>query len=167
MNNVNLNHDNNGKKPKFLVDFMLGRLAKWLRILGYDTLYVDKAFSENILLKSLKDNRILVTRNNRLSRKRALKLVLVKSDKIMEQLAQIVRDLKLNVSEKNFFSRCTFCNTELKPVEHKESVKPSVPEYVYNTQDKFSVCPGCRKIYWAGTHFDLLSKALKKAGIIK
>ncbi len=166
MNNSNNNHDN-GKKPKFIVDFMLGRLAKWLRIFGYDTMYVDKAFSESILLKSLKDNRILITRNSRLSRNRALKMVLVESDKFLEQADQITRELKLQLSEKNFFSRCTFCNSELIIVEDKELIKTRVPEYVYNTQNKFTACPQCKRVYWAGTHYGLLLKQLKKAGLLK
>lgn len=160
-------NSDNGKKPKFIVDFMLGRLAKWLRILGYDTLYTNKAFPENILLTSLKENRIIVTRNAHLSYNRALKLVLVKSDKFMEQVAQLVKELKINISEKEFFSRCTFCNAELKVVENKEEVKLLVPEYVYKTNDKFTTCPECKRIYWAGSHYSLLLKPLKKSALLK
>ena len=167
MNQITNNHNDNGRKPKFIVDFMLGRLAKWLRILGYDTIYADKSFKENIILKSLTDNRVLITRNSRLSEKRAWKLVLIKSDKFLEQAAQVVKELKLTISEKNFFSRCTFCNTELTNVTEKESIKQKVPVYVYDTQDKFSVCAHCGRIYWAGTHYGLLLKTLKKAGLIK
>ena len=166
MNNSISNHEN-GKKPKFIVDFMLGRLAKWLRIFGYDTLYVDKAFSESILLKSLKDNRILITRNTRLSRNRALKMVLVESDKFLEQAAQVTKELKLVLSENNFFTRCTFCNGELKTVQDNESIRTNVPDYIFKTQPKFTVCQNCGRVYWAGTHYDLLIKQLKKAGLLK
>ena len=167
MNSARPNNRDNDKKHRFIVDFMLGRLAKWLRIIGYDSLYADKNFPENILMKSLKDNRILVTRNSRLSRKRALKLVLIKSDKPFEQLAQLAAELKLVVSRKNFFSRCTFCNTELKQAPSKENVKTLVPQYVYDTHDTFSVCSRCGRVYWAGTHSELLMNTLKKAGLLK
>ena len=167
MTATNANLHENGKKPKVIVDFMLGRLAKWLRILGYDTVYANKTSAENIVLASLKENRVLVTRNTRLSRKRAWKLVLIKSDKFLEQIAQIARELKLHLSEKDFFTRCTFCNNELMAVEDRESVKAKVPEYVFKTQGKFSACSHCGRIYWAGTHSDLLSKTLKKASLIK
>lgn len=157
----------NNIKPKFLVDFMLGRLAKWLRIFGYDTVYADRSFTESILMKSLKEDRILVTRNTSLSSNRAWKLVLVESDKFMAQAAQIVKEMKLTLSEKNFFTRCTFCNSELKPVDNKLDIKDRVPKYVYDTQEKFTSCPACGRIYWAGTHYDLLLKTLRKAGLIK
>jgi uncharacterized protein len=166
MNRIS-NECGGGRKPKFIVDFMLGRLAKWLRIFGYDTLYADKSFSENIILKSLKDNRILITRNSRLSRNRALRLLLVESDRFLEQAAQIRKELKLHLSENNFFTRCTFCNEELKTVEDKESIKARVPQYVFNTQNRFTACAKCGRIYWAGTHYGLLLKALRKAGLME
>ena len=73
-------------EPKFLVDFMLGRLAKWLRIFGYDTVYIEENERSNRILKSLQENRILLTRDQRLSKKRAWKLVLIKSDEIHGQI---------------------------------------------------------------------------------
>jgi len=159
--------NNNDKKPKFIVDFMLGRLAKWLRIFGYDTIYADRSRPENLILTSLKENRVLLTRKTSLSRKSAWKLVLIKSDKFMEQAAQVIKELKLPVSENDFFTRCTSCNAALTKVANKESIKVRVPEYVYKTNSIFSACPSCGKIYWAGTHYGLLLKALKKASILK
>jgi uncharacterized protein with PIN domain len=166
MNSAN-SVNNNVNKPKFIVDFMLGRLAKWLRIFGYDTVYADRSYPENIILTSLKENRVLLTRNTGLSRKRAWKMVLIRSDKFIEQAAQVMKELKFNISEADFFTRCTFDNAGLKAVPAKESIKSKVPEYVYKTQDKFSECPVCGRIYWAGTHYGLLIKTLKKASFIK
>ena len=161
------NRNENGKRPKFIVDFMLGRLAKWLRIFGYDTLYADKRFPENVILNSLKDNRVLVTRNTRLSRNRAWKLILIKSDQFLEQVGQVTGELKLQLLESRFFTRCTYCNSELRAVEDLNSIKDKVPEYVFKTQTKFTACPECGKVYWAGTHYDLLMKTLRKAGLVK
>ena len=146
---------------------MLGRLAKWLRILGFDTLYADKRLNEGLLLKSLKESRVLVTRSTSVSKKRAWKLVFVKSDKFTEQVKQLAGELKLNLREECFFTRCTFCNIPLVPVEKKESVKALVPEYVFQSQHKFSRCPSCGKVYWAGSHYELLLKTLKEAGLSK
>ena len=155
----------NINRPKFLVDFMLGRLAKWLRILGYDTVYADRTFDEKLLLKSLNEGRVIVTRNRRLSSKRAWKLSLIKSDKFPEQIKQLVSERKLNLDRNYFFTRCALCNAELKPVDDKETIKTLVPEYVFKTSQKFSRCPNCSKLFWPGTHYDLLLKTLKLAGI--
>jgi len=156
---------NESNRPKFLVDFMLGRLAKWLRILGYDTVYADRTFDEKLILNSLKEGRVLVTRNKRVSSKRAWKLTLIKDDKFPEQIKQLVLEHKLNLNKDYFFTRCALCNAELKPVEDKETIRGLVPEYVFKTSQKFSRCPDCGKLFWPGTHYDLLMKTLKFAGI--
>lgn len=152
-------------EPRFLVDFMLGRLAKWLRIFGNDTLYTKEKSRPNIILQSLIENRILVTRDHTLSRKRAWKLVLIKSDKVEEQLKQLLGELNLKVTSDKLFSRCTICNGTLERLKSKEEIKTFVPEYVYKTQNDFSRCTLCKKIYWLGTHRDLLLKDLQRAGI--
>jgi uncharacterized protein with PIN domain len=152
-------------EPKFLVDFMLGRLAKWLRIFGYNTAYATDKNSSSIIIKSLKENRILVTRDHRLSRKRAWKLVLINSDHLAGQMKQLMQETGITVSQSRFFTRCTLCNSPIEQVTQKENIKELVPEYVYNTQDIFSQCTSCKKIYWRGTHFELLLKDLAKAGI--
>ena len=163
---ANNNVTDSNIRPKFLVDFMLGRLAKWMRILGYDTVYAKDTFDEKIIINSLKEGRVLVTRNSRVSSKRAWMLTLIKYDRFPEQIKQLAAEHKLNLDKRYFFTRCTFCNAELKIVEDKDSVKERVPEYVFKTTDKFSLCPDCGKLYWPGTHYDLLIKTLKSAGII-
>jgi hypothetical protein len=163
MDNNTIKHNNN--RPKFIVDFMLGRLAKWLRILGYDTVYADKLFEEKIILNSLKEGRVIVTRNRRVSSKRAWMLTLIKGDNFPEQIKQLIAEHKLDLDKKYFFSRCTYCNSELKPVVDKNTIKTRVPEYIFKATDKFTLCPDCGKIYWPGTHYELLIKTLKSAGI--
>lgn len=153
------------KEPKFLVDFMLGRLAKWLRVFGYDTVYLKNESGKNPVLESLKEDRILVTRNMRLSGKPAWKLALIKSDDVSEQLKQLVTELKLDISKKRLFTICSVCNSPIEPVKDKNEIKALVPEYVFNTQNDFSKCSKCNKLYWHGTHMDLLLKDIKKAGI--
>jgi uncharacterized protein with PIN domain len=154
-----------GTKPKFIVDFMLGRLAKWLRIFGFDTLYLSEKERKDSVLNSLKENRILLTRDHRLSGKRAWKLILVEKDNLLEQIKQIIVSLNLSLSEDDLFSRCSACNCAIETVTDKNSIKNEVPGYIYQTHTVFSRCPNCRKIYWMRTHLDLFKKDLKKKGI--
>ncbi len=146
--------------PRFLVDFMLGRLAKWLRIWGFDADYYRKTDRAGILLKSLQDRRIILTRDHMLSKKRAWKLVLIKSDFLEEQLKQIKEDFNLEFNKENLFSRCTICNVQIQEIE-KEKIKNKVPPFVYATHDEFSLCPSCGRVYWQGTHLDLINEQLK------
>jgi len=146
---------------KFLVDFMLGRLCRWLRSFGYDAAYFVSEKKSDLIYVSLKEDRIILTRDRRLSRKKAIKLVLVESDVLEEQLEQVFTELKLKPDAKNIFTRCIECNTALQPVK-KESVKKEVPSYVFQTQNDFFLCPGCKKVYWKGTHRDLITEKIKK-----
>lgn len=144
---------------------MLGRLAKWLRIFGYDSIYIEEKNRPNLILNSLKENRILITRDHRLSKKRAWKLILIKNDHLPQQIKQLKDELNIVISRDNLFSRCTICNAPIEKIEDKEKIKDLVPEYVFRTQNDFSRCPNCKRIYWSGTHWELLIKDLQKAGI--
>ncbi|MCB4790892.1 MAG: Mut7-C RNAse domain-containing protein [Elusimicrobia bacterium] len=155
---------NQDKEPKFLVDFMLGRLAKWLRIFGYDTEYALKTGNRNLPLDSLKEDRVILTRNRSLSNKRSYKLILIRSDYLFEQAKQLMSELDITVQSSRLFTRCTTCNLPIKSVE-KEAIKNKIPEYIYDTINDFSYCSKCKKVFWHGTHTKLLYKDLKKAGI--
>lgn len=146
---------------RFIADFMLGRLAKWLRIYGYDTEYFRGENRRELLLKSIKEQRTVLTRDHRLSIKRAWKLILIKSDFLEEQLRQVINELGLITNTDNLFSRCTLCNTPIEQI-NKTEVMNKVPPYIYATQNEFSYCPQCKKIYWQGTHLRLLQEYLKK-----
>ena len=146
---------------------MLGRLHCWLCILGYDCLYFKREpFSgfkgkKDLIYQSLKESRIILSRDTTLSRKKALKLVLIKSDFLPEQLAQVFKTFDLKLDKNKIFSRCTICNTLLIRVDRLK-VEGKVPAYVYQTQKEFSLCPFCRKIYWKGTHWKLVEEEIKK-----
>ncbi len=148
-------------EPKFIVDFMCGRLAKWLRILGYDAEFIKDASRDKILLESLKEQRIILTRDTRLSQKKAYKIILIKSDKIREQVKQVIKELNLSLDKNKFFSRCSICNKKVIPVQ-KQEVKNLVPEYVYEHINEFYKCPQCGRIYWQGSHFDLFLNDIEK-----
>ncbi len=144
---------------KFVVDFMLGRLCRWLRLLGYDAVYCRE--KENIITTSLRETRIVLTRNQKLSRRKSYRLILLASDSFREQLAQIIGTLNLAVDENKLFSRCVHCNAMVKPAK-KDEVKGKVPPFIYDTHNDFSVCPVCQRIYWKGSHWNLMKRDLER-----
>ncbi|HIE52608.1 MAG TPA: hypothetical protein EYP85_12705 [Armatimonadetes bacterium] len=146
---------------KFIADVMLGRLARWLRLLGYDTLYSNRYSDEDIVNIAAIENRIILTRDTRLvQRRRAHRYLLITSDHYEEQLAQVVRELNLDV-QSYVYTRCAACNGELTLVP-KESVRDEVPPYVYATQERFARCRECGRIYWRGTHAERMWQKLRE-----
>lgn len=142
---------------KFVADSMLGSLAKWLRILGYDTLYFSHIEDWELARLAMAEGRILLTRDQELARRKGFKSILIRSDKLQEQIAQVLQELDLK--ENNPFSRCPVCNTPLQPVD-KEQIRDMVPPYVFQTQDRFSICPGCNRVYWRGTHWQRMNEII-------
>ena len=137
---------------KFIVDGMLGRLARWLRLLGYDTLYENSADKNIILNFSRKEGRLILTRSRQLADREKIDLFLIKSSNPEEQLKEVIKGLNLKLDEKVFFSRCSLCNLLLRKVD-KEDVKDRLPPYVYKTLKEFSECPNCHRLYWEGSHW--------------
>ncbi len=135
---------------KFIADTMLGRLAKWLRLLGYDTLYLPHADDPALARLARAQDRVLLTRDVELTRRRGFKHLLIESEKVEEQVAQVLRAFKLSAREA--FSRCVECNQRLEAVS-KESVRGIVPPYVFSTQERFRRCAQCGRVYWRGTHW--------------
>lgn len=131
----------------FSVEKTLGKLIKWLRILGFDTrLDADES-------KPLSD-RIFLTRTRRVAEKReASKCLLIESDRLDDQLVEVIKSLNITAQALRPFSRCIQCNTEIRSIE-KEAVWGEVPDYVWETQDRFSLCVCCNRIYWRGSHFE-------------
>jgi hypothetical protein len=148
---------------KFILSRELGRLAKWLRILGVDAAYFNQDNTSPLVIQALRDNRIIITRNHRLAKSCRLKTILVKSEKLKEQLYQILKELKLDINSDMMFSRCIICNVILEGVD-KDKVQDKVPEYVFKTQDNFIACPECKRIYWSGTHWGNVAQTLKEIG---
>ncbi|HBU69324.1 MAG TPA: hypothetical protein DEE98_02960 [Elusimicrobia bacterium] len=146
---------------KFSVDFMLGRLARRLRILGYDARYFTPSDRASMLLESLREDRVILTRDHNLSAKKSLRLVLIESQDISQQIRSLAGLKLINTSGGKIFTRCSACNTLTLAVSDREEVKDKVPQYVFNTAPAFSKCPGCGKIYWEGTHKQLLLEELK------
>ena len=145
---------------KFIVNSMLGKLAKRLRMLGYDTLYDAKIDDHEILKLSKEQDRCIITRDTGLSKIRGAKVFLIGSTKLEEQIKELKKLATIKKSKKLLFSRCAECNSPLEEIE-KDKIKELVPPFVYKTVNGFHHCPACKKIYWHGTHTDKLLKEFK------
>lgn len=145
---------------KFLLTKELGRLAKWLRICGFDAEYFAENKAGAVIVAALKSDRMILTRNHRMPQGRGVAIMQIRSERVQEQLVEVCRSLHISPLAGEMFSRCTLCNEPLELVE-KSTVKDKVPEYVFRTQDKFFSCPKCKRIYWQGTHWQSVSEALR------
>jgi hypothetical protein len=151
---------------KFICDDNLGKLAKWLRTLGYDTLFELTIEDGKLVSLALKENRIILSRDTKLSRfKIKDKYLLIQSENPLEQLKQVIDHFKLKVEGDLLFSRCLVCNQPLQGME-KEKIKDRLYPYVYQTQENFVHCSVCDRIYWTGTHVDKMAKKLSERGIV-
>ncbi len=145
--------------PRFLADVMLGRLARWLRALGYDTRY-DSSFDDGALAKLARaEERILLTRDVELTRRRGVRALLIQDDRVKPQLRQVVLACGLNANLA--FTRCIQCNAQLEPLADAHAAG-LVPPYVLQTQTRFRQCPQCAKVYWRGTHWARMSELLRE-----
>ncbi len=150
---------------KFILTKELGRLAKWLRILGFDAVYFNQDNTASLIIQSLRDNRIILTRNQRIVKTRGIRVVLIQQEKIKQQLAEVLNKLKINPGSDMMFTRCVICNQGLVAID-KEKVKGKVPEYVFQTQEGFITCPECNRIYWSGTHWGNVQNILKEISLL-
>lgn len=137
---------------QFAAENTLGKLAKWLRILGFDTLYLLESDSKDIL-RSCARNRLLLTRTQRVAGwLHAERVLLIEPDAPRQQVRQVIRQLAIQHKQIRLFSRCVRCNMIVVPIG-KDEVFDRVPDYVWETHRLFSTCPGCHRIYWTGSHF--------------
>lgn len=147
---------------KFIADVMLGKLAKWLRILGFDVFYQNNIEDSKIIEISERENRIILSRDKKLislAVKNSLECVYIESDFVNQQLRQIFNIFKPNPI--NILTRCIKCNNLLKDVE-KDEIEALVPNFIYNTHSKFSICRKCKKVYWKGSHINKIEDVIKK-----
>jgi len=136
---------------RFIADAMLGRLARWLRFLGFDTLYYADIQDSRLIKIALEEGRCLLTRDTRLVRVRALKsYLLLHANSTYQQLIEVNEALHLD--QVNLPGRCVACNGLLAAIEDKTEVRDSVPEYVFLGFDAFSRCSDCGGVYWEGSH---------------
>jgi hypothetical protein len=153
--------NNSLRTIKFIADVHLKKLAKYLRFLGFDTLYSNSFRDKKIVTISNNENRIILTCDvELLNRKEVTHGYLVKSRNKYIQIEEVIHRFQLENSF-NIFSRCLECNSSLKKIS-REITKDRIPEYIYRNFDNFKICSSCNKIYWEGSHFDNLLSKLKK-----
>ena len=137
--------------PSFAAEKTLGKLAKWLRILGFDTSY-ESDFSNSTAWELAEAERIFLTRTHRRRDKTSSSnLIFIKSDHLFEQLKEVIQELALEPEDTRPFSRCLQCNMPIVSVE-KNDLKGQVPDYIFETHDHFHQCPQCDRIFWPGSH---------------
>jgi len=148
---------------RFIVDSMLGDVARWLRMLGYDTLYSKRYKDYEILRIAERDDRVIITRDLGLMRrafKRGLKVVHIDTTDIEDALVTIALRTGIDVKFKENETRCPHCNTRLVVISKAEALS-LVPPSVGAKYDKFWKCPKCGKVYWQGNHWKTINTILE------
>jgi uncharacterized protein len=151
-------HGSQGKKEegegdvKFAADCGLGKLSKWLRLLGYDTTFYRGRADKPFLQAAQREGRVALTRGRAFAgRQFQGRLLIIKADKHEDQLREVFNALKLKVDSGSLLRLCLKCNELLKKVPRCE-VEGLVPNYIFEHQTEFRICPICRGIFWPGTH---------------
>ena len=149
---------------KFIVDANVGKLTKWLRLLGYDAIFFGGAQDGEMISTALREDRVILTRDTHILewgvvKSGRVKALLINADHPDTQIRQVIRDLNLDVDGKRF-TRCLECGESLRMVA-KGDVKSRVPPYVFETQEQFLECPRCRRLYWRGTHWQAMVSRLR------
>ncbi|MFO8056861.1 MAG: Mut7-C RNAse domain-containing protein [bacterium] len=146
---------------KLFCDEQLGKLARWLRILGQDTAYEKDIDDTEIISRSRREKRLILTRDRSLAEKaEGVEVYCLSENYPALQLQEFVRGFRDRVRIR-MFTRCAICNGEIEEIE-KSKVKDKVPPFVYETQEKFTRCPSCGRIYWKATHRDRIEHQLRE-----
>jgi len=150
-------------RARFVVDTNVGKLARWLRLMGYDALFINPIDDDRLIAFALKENRVLLTKDTRIMLRRVvtsgkLKALLIEDDDPKAQLRYVIAAMKLNFNRQ--FTICLECNEPLVP-RSKEDVRDLVPPYVFQTQSQYFQCPACHRIYWRGTHWQRMKRELE------
>jgi len=147
--------------PRFIADVMLGRLAKWLRISGFDVLYSNKFSDDELVRISNSEGRVLLSRDTRLLVRKAVRnFIFLESQSLQDQIQQVFTALHLDALP-SLLTRCLSCNEALQDTA-PESVRGVVPLFVFETQKVFKACPRCGKVFWAGTHRSSVVRSMEK-----
>ena len=150
--------------PRFLCDHMLGSLARWLRFLGYDTLYPEAMDDTGVLELAKAEGRILLTRDKELAGRAAKSGHLVRSDVLDGQLADVRDAYGLDLSGEKLLSRCSLCNAVLVSIDRDAAREAGVPEPILLRHALFWRCPGCGQAYWPGSHYERIMGKIGELG---
>ena len=142
----------------FAADRTLGKLAKWLRMLGFDTTFVADVSAE-LFNDHVEIDRIVLTRTGTIQKRLGdRRLVFITSNDLESQLKQVIAEIGIDPSDAQPFSRCIHCNIPIVEVE-PDDVCGLVPDYIYENHCEFQKCPQCNRIFWPGSH---IKRALER-----
>jgi len=141
---------------RFIADAMFGTLAKWMRVLGYDTVYAKGLEDGVIVALAREENRILITRDKDLAR-RVGNSLFINSDVLEDQISKVTDNYPVDKSR--ILTRCLLCNSVLIPVSKSEV--EGVPPGVLEREKEFQKCEKCDKYFWPATHYENM---VKRAG---
>jgi uncharacterized protein with PIN domain len=149
-------------ESRFAADAMLGRLARWLRVIGADTVY-DSSMDDAALARiAIEQERIVLTRDRALPQEwRIPRVLVIESEAPLEQLRQVAEAFDLEWRGR-LFRRCSLCNAPLSPIP-AAGVEGRVPERVFREQERFAECGRCRRVYWEGSHTQRMRRVLERA----
>jgi uncharacterized protein with PIN domain len=146
-----------GSERRFIADAMLGRLARWLRLLGFDCAFETDIADEALVRRAVHERRIVLSRDRALNEEwRISDIHQIESEKVRDQLIEVVHAFEL-APEIQLLSRCSHCNALLEPAALGD-VNERVPPRVLERHDVFSACPRCRRVYWEGTHTERIKR---------
>ena len=149
---------------KFIADNNVGKLARWLRLIGYDTLLLKEKDNRKLINAALSEGRIVLTKDTQFMKRRLVtsgkvKTILITQDNPDTQIRELVKTLNLDYHFRPF-SICLECNQPLVP-RSKEEIRDMVPPHVFKTQSEYTQCPVCRRVYWQGTHWKAMVRKLQ------
>jgi uncharacterized protein with PIN domain len=151
------------ESSKFIVDHNVGKLVKWLRMMGYDTLFFNGDNDSHMIALAYNEGRVILTKDTQIMKRRLItngqiKALLIRGDKPEMQMRQVIATLNL-YSQFRSFSICLKCNQSLRE-RSKSQLQDLVPPYIFQTQSQYMECPTCHRIYWRGTHWQAMTRKL-------
>ncbi len=152
---------------RFSLDSSLGRLARWLRLLGHDAAWEKGDTLQIALSRARAEGRFLLTRSSGIARLGLSPppegLLVVRSSTLNDQLLELARQKPI-FPRADPFSRCAVCNIRLEEADLQQA-RESVPSYVAKTQDSFQVCPSCNRIFWGASHTSKILDLFRSAAV--
>ena len=150
---------------KFIVDAMLGKLARWLRMLGHDVIYSTELSDSGLLELAKKENRVLLTKDLELYQRaiaRGIDALYLEGKTEAERLAEVAKRYNLTLEIDMEKSHCPLCNTKLEATP-KEQLSGELEKNTFTYYDKFWKCPNCGQVYWQGAHWKQICNTVKEA----
>jgi len=148
---------------RFVADSILGRLAKWLRVLGYDT-YYQTSYPPEVMDALIREGRLMLTRHRKRAEKSGKGAVFIHGNHVGEQLISLARELQMAPPPSTWFSRCLICNAQLRQALESEA-RERVPEYVFHqNMNQIRFCPSCGRYFWPGSHRSTMAAQLREWG---